>query len=243
MPRERFYVELAPGYVRLRHQLGYRTLYGRRRLGVIETLVVQAMEEADEPLEPVQVGLSPDDPDYDPGLEAAAEKAEQEAAEMEYLSSLARLGPEAIEEYFEGKRFEAANQAAAERLGRGAKGMSERSRREMWRWVLSLPFEMLGERPLWITLTYPGDWRRWVPDGPSLERHRRAFGEAWYRGFGERPVGFWAKEFQLAEGRPHLHLLMKGADSMPDADYRGFQALTRLGNHNVRNHGKHDGRW
>lgn len=54
MPRERFFVELAPGYVRLRHQLGHRTLYGRRRLGVIEALVVQAMEEADEPLEPVR---------------------------------------------------------------------------------------------------------------------------------------------------------------------------------------------
>lgn len=54
MPRERFYVELAPGYVRLRHELGYRTLYGRRRLGLIETLVVRAMEEADEPLEPGQ---------------------------------------------------------------------------------------------------------------------------------------------------------------------------------------------
>jgi len=61
---------------------------------------------------------------------------------------------------------------------------------------------MRGERPLWITLTYPGDWRPWVPDGPTLERHRRALGEAWYRAFGERPVGFWSKEFQLAEGRP-----------------------------------------
>lgn len=73
------------------------------------------------------------------------------------------------------------------RLGRRAKGMSKRSRREMWRWVLSLPFDILGERPLWITLTYPGDWRPWVPDGRTLERHRRAFGEAWYRGFGEPP--------------------------------------------------------
>jgi hypothetical protein len=67
--------------------------------------------------------------------------------------------------------------------------MSERSRREMWRWVLSLPFDMLGERPLWITLTYPGDWRPWVPDGPTLERHRRAFGEAWYR---VSAAGRWA---------------------------------------------------
>ena len=51
--------------------------------------------------------------------------------------------------------------------GREAKGMSERSRREMWRWVLSLPFEMLGDHPLWITLTYPGNWKHWVPPGAT----------------------------------------------------------------------------
>ena len=104
----------------------------------------------------------------------------------------------------------------------------------MRRWVLSLPFEMLGDRPLWITLTYPGEWRSWVPDGPTLERHRRAFGETWYRAFGERPVGFWSKEFQLAEGRPHIHLLMKRPDPMSVFDYLDFQLLTRLGNRNVR---------
>ncbi len=76
-----------------------------------------------------------------------------------------------------------------------------------------------------------------------MERHRRAFREAWYRGFGERPIGFWSKEFQRAEGRPHLHLSMKGPDSMSDSDYRGFQMLTRLGNRNVRQRGKHNGRW
>jgi len=83
----------------------------------------------------------------------------------------------------------------------------------------------------------------WVPDGRILGRHRRAFGEAWYWGFGERPIGFWSKEFQLAEGRPHLHLLTKGPDSMSDSDYCGFQMLTRLGNRNVRQSGKRNGRW
>lgn len=56
------------------------------------------------------------------------------------------------------------------------------------------------------------------------------------------PVGFWTKEFQLAEGRPHLHLLMKGPESMPDADYRGFQERTRLAKANERAYGKYDGR-
>jgi len=36
---------------------------------------------------------------------------------------------------------------------------------------------------------------------------------------------------------------MKGPDSMPDADYRGFQMLTRIGNQNVRKHGRRQGRW
>jgi hypothetical protein len=54
--RERFYVELAPGYVRLRHQLGYRTTFGRRRLGMFEEMIVKAMEQADLAGEPVEIG-------------------------------------------------------------------------------------------------------------------------------------------------------------------------------------------
>jgi hypothetical protein len=137
--------------------------------------------------------------------------------------------------------IEDARKAAAERAGRGAAGISSRSRSEMWRQILSLPFDLLGDRPLWITLTYPRDWRRQVPDSRRLEAHRRAFGDRWRRNFGE-PVGFWTKEFQLAEGRPHLHLLMKGPDSMPDADYRGFQERTRLAKANERTYGKYQGR-
>jgi hypothetical protein len=211
--RERFFVELAPGYVRLRHQLGYRTPFGRRRLCIFEKMIVEAMEQADLASEPLEIGPPEDSDDY---LElVAADEAARQEAEEEFFAS---LSPWEAVECLEARDIEAAKKAAEARLGRGAKGMSERSRREMSRWVLSLPFEMLGERPLWITLTYPGDWRRWVPDGPTLERHRRASGQAWYRGFGERPVGFWSKEFQLAEGRPHLHLLMRGPDSIPDAD-------------------------
>jgi len=202
----------------------------------MEELVVDALEKAEESGEPIE-----EVPDDDVVL-AMQEADERERQEAEY-AYMASLQPAELLEYLETYELAAAQRAAADRVGRGAKGMSERSRREMWRWVLSLPFEMLGDRPLWITLTYPGNWRGWVPDGPTLERHRRAFGEAWYRGFGERPVGFWSKEFQLAEGRPHLHLLMKGPDSMPDTDYRGFQELTRLGNQNIRRHGKRQGRW
>ena len=42
-------------------------------------------------------------------------------------------------------------------------------------------------------------------------RRIAAFGERWRRHFGE-PIGFWAKEFQQAEGQAHLHLLMKGPE-------------------------------
>ena len=237
MPRERFYVEVAPGYVRLRHQLGLRTKFGRGRLGPLMDQVVRQLEELEEAGESIEFNRL--DADEEAEILAAEEQEHRENEEL-FLDT---LDPDEVAEYFESKELEAARKAAEERLGRGAKGMSERSRREMWRWVLSLPFDMLGDRPLWLTLTYPGDWRGWVPDGPTFERHRRAFGEAWYRGFGERPIGFWSKEFQLAEGRPHLHLLIKGPESMPDADYRGFQMLTRLGNQNVRRHGKHQGRW
>lgn len=235
--RERFFVELAPGYVRLRHQLGLRTRFGRGRLGPVMTQVVQSLEDIEEAGDPIVFERL--DPSEQAELLAAEEQGRREAEE----AHLDTLDAAEVREYLAAPELAAAQLAATEREGRGAKGMSARSRREMWRWVLSLPFDMLGDRPLWITLTYPGEWRQWVPDGPTFERHRRAFGEAWARGFEERPVGFWSKEFQLAEGRPHLHLLMKGPDAMPDDDYRGLQLLTRVGNQNVSRHGKWRGRW
>jgi hypothetical protein len=199
--------------------------------------VVRQLEDLEEAGESIEFArLEPDE-------EAEILATEEQDRRWNEELFLDTLDPDDVADYFESKELEAARKAAEDRLGRGAKGMSERSRREMWRWVLSLPFEMLGDRPLWITLTYPGDWRKWVPDGASLERHRRALGEAWFRAFGERPVGFWSKEFQLAEGRPHMHLLMKGPDAMSDLDYQTFQILTRLGNENVRRHGKRQGRW
>lgn len=48
MPRERFFVELAPGYVRLRHQLRIRTKFGRSRLGPLMQQVVRQLEDLEE---------------------------------------------------------------------------------------------------------------------------------------------------------------------------------------------------
>lgn len=240
---DHFFIELAPGYVRLRSKLGFQSRWlgvywspERRPLTPLHEQVLEAAEAEEEAggHVPVFRGRPWDfeDDQYEDHLQQAQEEA--------YLDS---LDPGEAAEYLAEKALTQARAAAEARLGRGAKGMSARSRREMWRWVLTLPFDMLGERPLWITLTYPGDWRPWVPDGRTFERHRRAFAEAWFRDFGERPIGLWSKEFQLLEGRPHLHLLLKGPASMSDEDYKGFQKLTRLGNANVRRMGKHEGRF
>lgn len=246
---ERYWVESAPGYVRLRHELGVQ---GRLRSSALRTdgrwgeIMAAAQEEG-------LIGLQPwttDDGDIG-GFESEMndedefvppdDRCEEEDRYWNELGYYLSLDDDERERYDRTGTFEDAQRAAAERAGRGAGGISARSRAEMWRKVLSLPFDVLGERPLWITLTYPRDWRRWVPDGRALEAHRRAFGERWRRNFGE-PVGFWTKEFQLAEGRPHLHLLMKGPESMPDVDYRTFQERTRLAKSNERTFGKYEGR-
>lgn len=116
------------------------------------------------------------------GYLEAVEREEEERRRNEELS-LDSLRRDNARRWLEERDREQARNAAQERVGRGAKGMSERSRREMW-----------------------------------------------------------SKEFQLAEGRPHLHLLMKGPDAMSEEDYRGFQLLTRLGRQNERRYGKQRGR-
>ncbi|MGC8513975.1 MAG: hypothetical protein ACP5P1_13235 [Acidimicrobiales bacterium] len=113
---------------------------------------LENLEEAGESIE-----FEPLDPDEEAAILATEEEEERRWNEEAFLDSLSN---EEVPEYFEEKKFWAARKAA--------KGMSDRSRREMWRWVLSLPLDMLGDRPLWITLTYPGDWGPWGPTaGPS----------------------------------------------------------------------------
>src|SRR5487761_1568875 len=87
---------------------------------------------------------------------------------------------------------------------RGDAGLSPRSALSMRRTFESLPWERLS-RPALISLTYPGDWKRWVPEGRRLEAHRTALRRRWDRRWGEPVAGVWAKEFQR-RGAPHLHL-------------------------------------
>lgn len=133
MRRERFFVEVAPGYVRLRHQLGLRTKFGRRYLGPLIMQVVRQLEDLEE------AGESLEFERLDPDEEALILAAEEEERRWNQEGFLDSLSNEEVAEYFEAKELESARKAAQERLGRGAKGMSARSRREMWRWVLSLP--------------------------------------------------------------------------------------------------------
>lgn len=235
---ERYWVESAPGYVRLRHELGIpgrstaSALYAEaRRAELLARARVAGL------IGPDQSWASDDEDNFEPPDDTYAE---EEAYWNELGYYLSRDDYER-DRYERTGTIEDARQAADERAGRGAGGISPRSRSQMWLQVLSMPFDLLGDRPLWITLTYPRDWRHRVPDGRTFEAHRRAFGERWRRNFGE-PVGFWTKEFQLAEGRPHLHLLMKGPECMPEVDYRGFQERTRLAKANERTFGKYQGR-
>lgn len=111
----------------------------------------------------------------------------------------------------------------------------------MRRMFASLPWELLGARPAMISLTYPGEWRRWVPDGRVLERHRRAFERRWVRRWEEPLVGVWVKEFQ-ASGRPHMHLYIGLPTSVSDEEFEGLRQRTLLRRDLERALGRYKGR-
>ncbi|HEY3834540.1 MAG TPA: hypothetical protein VGO03_19770 [Acidimicrobiia bacterium] len=88
----------------------------------------------------------------------------------------------------------------------------------------ALPWEMLGARPAMITLTYPGDWRLYVPDARELVRHRENFKERWRKMWGAL-IGVWVIEFQKRRA-PHLHIYAALPDAVSDEDYRALQSRT-----------------
>ncbi len=85
MPRERFYVEVAPGYVRLRHQLGLRTKFGRGRLGPLLDQVVRQLEDREVAGESIEFERL--DPDEEARL-LAEEEAERRWNEEAFFDSL-----------------------------------------------------------------------------------------------------------------------------------------------------------
>ena len=125
--------------------------------------------------------------------------------------------------------------------GRGDKGQSSRSRNNMRRLFMSLPWELLGARPAMVSLTYPGDWKRWVPNGRVLEAHRRAFERRWVRRWGEPLVGVWVKEFQES-GRPHMHLYIGVPSEVSDEDFEGLRQRTVMRHRYEASLGRYQGR-
>jgi hypothetical protein len=123
---------------------------------------------------------------------------------------------------------------------RGDQGLSYRSGANMRRRFTSLPWERL-ERPALISLTYPGDWRRWVPSGRHLERHRTMFRRAWLRRWGEPIAGAWVKEFQQ-RGAPHLHLYVGLPAAVTGEEMEALRRRAIEGKWLEGVHGVHKGR-
>jgi hypothetical protein len=124
---------------------------------------------------------------------------------------------------------------------RGDTGQSARSRMNMRRLFVSLPWELVGPWPALISLTYPGLWQWWVPDGRKWEAHRRAFERRWVRRWGEPLIGVWVKEFQ-ASGRPHLHLYVGLPSALSDEEFAGLRDRTLIRHRLERQYGRYEGR-
>jgi len=124
---------------------------------------------------------------------------------------------------------------------RGDRGLSSRSRMNMRRLFVSLPWELVGPRPALISLTYPGVWQPWVTNGRQWEVHRRAFERRWVRRWKEPLVGVWVKEFQTS-GRPHLHLYVGLPSAMSDEDFVRLRERTVQRHRLQRQYGRFQGR-
>lgn len=129
-------------------------------------------------------------------------------------------------------------------------GQSGRSRNNMMKFFTSLPLEKLGMRPALITLTYPGDWRRWVPDAATFEKHRKSWGERFERYWKEPLIGPWAKEFQPRTEQPverqlapHLHAYVRLPEAVTDLEYAGLRARQRKARDLIAQYGHRRGKY
>ncbi len=117
--------------------------------------------------------------------------------------------------------------------------MSAEAAQAMRATMAALPLQMLGDRPLFIDLTLPNIWRRWVPDIRTWEAKRDALLKRWERRYG-RLMGMWVREYQLS-GRPHMHWYV-ACPEMSEAEYRGLVERTLLCRDLERQFGKEGGR-
>lgn len=87
---------------------------------------------------------------------------------------------------------------------------SRKSQRRMVRRIATLDHSVMS-RPGWVkamvTLTYPGRWEAFAPDGGTAKRHLKAFRAWWARRTEGLDMGIWKLEFQK-RGSPHFHLLL-----------------------------------
>ena len=108
------------------------------------------------------------------------------------------------------------------RAGRQSTGFTTKASRDM-RWVWNaLPWDDLANLTL-VTLTYPGDWRRWCEDknahNKQFRRWRERLRREWNRQVFGPVRGAWAREFQPRPDRPvreqlapHLHIALELPD-------------------------------
>jgi|GEM_PF-2208436 len=122
----------------------------------------------------------------------------------------------------------------AGRSGGGVRGVvtgfSASSRRQMLATLGTLDLAAIHGIPLFVTLTYPGDWRAVCPSGRVAKQHLDLFRRRWSRRWGPFQ-GVWKMEFQPRSRRPvsqrlapHFHLLavvpnldLSGRDPTPVA--------------------------
>jgi hypothetical protein len=87
---------------------------------------------------------------------------------------------------------------------------SQRSKGRMMRFIASVAWGDIrfdDERLVMLTLTYPGDWRKWCPTPEQAIAHLDAFVKRFRRATGRTLRCVWVREFQR-RGAPHFHLLV-----------------------------------
>jgi hypothetical protein len=101
-----------------------------------------------------------------------------------------------------------------------------RSRARMCRRLAELdwsPFTLSGVVPVFVTLTYPGDWLTVAPEGSVVKAHLHALVKRW-EGSWPGCQFVWKLEFQR-RGAPHLHLF---AAVRPDLRAGEIRAVTQV---------------
>jgi len=114
------------------------------------------------------------------------------------------------------------------------KKWTAKSRTNMVARFLSLDFSPLfagGNRlPIFITLTYPGEWEVVAPTGSAVKRHLKAFVKKFETEKAEQLHAVWKLEFQ-SRGAPHIHIYTSTAENIDDFRAWLSEAWSQVVNH------------